>query len=383
MVKKNREGVDPILLGICFGLVFFGILVLASVSSSFSMQKVGNTFYYLNHQLLFGLLPGLFAAAVAFAIPFEKLRKWSVFLLAANIFLLLLVFAPGTGVKFGGAYRWVSLGPVSFQPSEFLKLTIILYLAAWLAPRADKISPKTATRSRRRFALKLEGWHETLLPFLFIIGAIGALLLLQPDMSTLGIIGLTALLMYFLSATPAWHSILMVAGSLGALAAFISIAPYRIQRLAIFLNPMLDPLGKGFQAKQALIAIGSGGFTGVGLGMSFQKFGVLPEPISDSIFAVFAEELGFLGGAALVLLFAAFAWRGFLAAKRASDPFLSLTASGITAWIALQAFVNISSMIGLIPLAGVPLPFFSYGGSALLTEIAALGLLLRISKQPL
>ncbi len=381
MVKAKQQSVDQILLGICAGLVFFGILVLASVSASFSMQKVGNTFYYLNHQLLFGLLPGLAAAAVAFFIPFEKLKKWSVLLLAFNVLLLLLVFAPGLGTKFGGAHRWVSLGPFSFQPSEFLKLTIILYLAAWLAPRTRKTEAPAKHHSSKRFALKLEGWHETLLPFLFIMGSIGALLLLQPDMSTLGIIGLTALVMYFLAATPAWHTVFMGVGALGALYALIHIAPYRIQRLAIFLNPMLDPLGKGFQAKQALIAIGSGGITGVGLGMSFQKFGVLPEPISDSIFAIFSEELGLLGGAMLVLLFAAFAWRGFYAAKQARDPFLSLAACGITAWIALQAFVNIGSMIGLIPLAGVPLPFFSYGGSALITELAALGLLLRISKQ--
>lgn len=380
MVRIKHQRVDQILLALCIGLVVFGILVLSSVSASFSMQKVGNTFYYLNHQLLFGLLPGIAAGAVLFLIPIEKLKRWSVFLLAFNVFLLLLVFAPGLSTKFGGAHRWISVGPFSFQPSEFLKLAIIFYLAAWLAPRALKSAAPAKHQTSKRLGAKLEGWHETLLPFLLIMGSIGVLLLAQPDLSTLGIIGLTALAMYFLAATPAWHTVLMGAGAIGAFLALIHIAPYRIQRLAIFLNPMLDPLGKGFQAKQALIAIGSGGITGTGLGMSFQKFGVLPEPISDSIFAIFSEELGFLGGAVLVLLFAAFAWRGLFIATRVQDPFLSLIASGITVWIALQAFVNISSMIGLIPLAGVPLPFFSYGGSALLTEIAALGLLLRISK---
>jgi cell division protein FtsW len=160
----------------------------------------------------------------------------------------------------------------------------------------------------------------------------------------------------------------------------IQIAPYRLSRLAVFLNPDLDPLGQGYQIKQALIGIGSGGIFGVGLGLSFQKFGVLPEPISDSIFAIFAEEVGFIGAILLIVLFAAFAQRSFTVARRSKERFAQLAALGIAAWITMQAFINMGAMIGLLPLTGIPLPFISYGGSALLSEMLALGVLLNISK---
>jgi cell division protein FtsW len=351
---------DTILLGISVALVFVGVLILASVSASFSLQKFNTTFYFLEHQILLGLIPGLLAGTAAFFIPLDVFRRVSFAALAANIVLLGLVFLPIIGSAGQSAHRWIYVGPFSFQPSELLKLTLILYIAAWLAAK------KT---------------DKTFVPFAVIMGVVSVLLILQPDISTLGVIGMTAVTMYFMAGTPIWHTALMIAGGFGALFALIQLAPYRVSRLAVFLDSSLDPLGKGYQIKQALIGIGSGGLTGVGLGLSFQKFGVLPEPISDSIFAVFAEEAGFIGAFLLVALFLAFCWRSFIIAKRAPSQFASLTAIGIASWITIQAFVNMGSMLAILPLTGIPLPFISYGGSALATELLALGILLNISKQ--
>ncbi|MBI2121442.1 MAG: putative lipid II flippase FtsW [Candidatus Wildermuthbacteria bacterium] len=362
----KREYPDPVLLGLASALVMFGLLVLASVSASFSMQRFGTPFYYFVHQIEYGLLPGLLGAFFLFRLPAERLRAWSFVLLAGTVLLLLAVFIPGIGTKFGGAHRWVSLGSFSFQPSEFLKLTLVLYLAAWLSSR-----PRTRT----------EPLQKTFVPFLCVMAALGSLLLLQPDLGTFGIVALGALVVYFVANTPSWHTLLLVALGAAGLFLLIFIAPYRMSRLAVFLDPALDPLGKGFQAKQALISIGSGGVTGVGAGMSMQKFGTLPEPISDSIFAIFAEEMGFIGGILLVVLFLAFCMRAFMLSANIPGDFKRLVMVGIASWFSIQAFVNIGSMIGLIPLTGIPLPFFSYGGTALITEISAIGLMLNLSKQ--
>ena len=363
-MERSIKRPDYMLLGICIALVVAGILILASVSASFSLLRFGTTFYFFNHQLLVGLLPGLALAIVAFLVPLSALRRWSLPLLIGAVVLVGLVFIPGLGIKSGDALRWLSLGSFSFQPSEFLKPAFILYLAAWLA---NRVSAKKT--------------DATLIPFIVILGSIGLFLVSQPAVSTLGIIAITGLAMYFFSGTPLWHTLLILLGGLGGLLFLIRIAPYRLNRLAVFLDPSLDPLGKGYQIKQALIGIGSGGITGVGLGLSFQKFGSLPEPIGDSIFAIFAEEIGFLGAGFLILLFLAFAWRSFMVAKRTEDAFSKNAAVGIACWITLQAFINIGSMIGMLPLTGVPLPFISYGGSALVAELIGIGILLNISKQ--
>ena len=368
MARKHSP--DIILLAISCALVFFGILILASVSASFSVQKFGTTFYFFSHQLLYGLLPGILLGALAFFLPLQTLKKLAPPLLLFCIFLLALTFAPGVGGEIKGAYRWVFFGPISFQPSEFLKLAFILYTAAWLSSRTEK-----------KWLRSGKGSSNTLLFFGIVLGLLSVFLVLQPDISTLGILSLTGLAMYFLASTPFWHTGAMLVLGTGLLFFLIHVAPYRFSRLAVFLNPSLDPLGQGYQIKQALIGIGSGGLTGVGLGLSFQKFGTLPEPISDSIFAIFAEEMGFVGSALLLVVFLAFAWRSFIIAQRAHDSFARLTALGIGSWITLQALVNIGSMTGIFPLAGIPLPFISYGGSALLTELIALGILLNISKQ--
>lgn len=362
-----KKGLPDIPLLVMSGILLAtGILILASVSTSFSLQRTGTSFYFLNHQLLLGLLPGLIFGTAAFFMPLSFFKRWGFVALLLNMVLLAAVFLPVIGGHEGGASRWIYVGSFSFQPSELLKLTFILYMASWLAGRSSNA--------------KKESLKTTLLPFVAVMGIISLFLILQPDVGTLGVIAATGLAMYFLGGTPIWHTFALMEFGCAALAFVVLIAPYRISRFLVFINPSLDPLGQGYQAKQALIGIGSGGLLGTGLGLSFQKFGTLPEPMSDSIFAVFAEETGFIGSALLILLFAALVWRVFVIAKRVPDRFSSLVATGIGIWIFLQASINIGAMLGLLPLTGIPLPFISYGGSALASELIAMGILLNISK---
>lgn len=362
---KNSNQPDYILLGIIGFLLIFGLVILASVSAPISLQKFGNTYYFLNHQIIYGLIPGLILGFLAFRINLSLIKKWAPLLLLGNIFLLAMVFVPGIGLKIEGATRWISLGPLSFQPSELLKLTFIFYLAAWLAGRAIKENKP----------------NQTFLVFITICGLFALALIFQPDISTLGVIAFTALIMYFASRTPFWHTLLMLFLGGGSLLLLAVLSPYRANRLMVFLNPEADPMGIGYQLKQSLIAIGSGGVAGTGLGIGIQKFGFLPQPVSDSIFAVFSEETGFVGSFFLILLFLLFLWRGFKISKEAKDGFSQLVALGITSWITLQAFVNIGAMIGVLPLTGIPLPFISYGGSALAVGLIGMGILLNISKK--
>jgi len=213
-----------------------------------------------------------------------------------------------------------------------------------------------------------------------IVGIIAVLLALQPDIGTLGIVLLIASVMFFLSGTPFWQNLSILALGIGMIGLLIKTAPYRLNRWLVFINPDLDPMGRGYQLKQSLISIGSGGILGLGLGMSRQKFGFLPQTIGDAIFPVFAEETGFIGGIILVGLFLIFLWQGFKIARLSRDRFSQLLGIGISFWIGFQALINICSMTGLFPLTGVPLPFISYGGSHLVSELAGLGILLNISK---
>ncbi len=362
MVKYDK--LDIGLLAVTIILVILGILILTSISASLSFELFENSYYFLKHQFLFGILPGLLLGFLAFLIPLDFFKKNIIFFLLANLFFLGLVFLPKIGVSLGGASRWIKIGSVIIQPSEFLKICFFLYLASWLSVRS----------------LNTKNWSQTLIAFLIILGVISIFLAYQPDIGTLGIIISVSLLMYFLSDTPIWHSILIVLIGIILLVILVKVSPYRADRILVFLNPDTDPMGKGYQIKQALITVGSGGVTGLGLGMSRQKFGFLPQIMSDSIFAIFAEEAGFIGSLILVLIFLILCWRGFKIIKASNDKFQKILALGITSWISLQAFINIASMIGLLPLTGVPLPFISYGGSHFLTEFIGIGMLLQISK---
>ena len=365
-MKKPAEKPDLVLLGVIFVLIALGLIILASVSASFSFRKFEDTYHLLKHQLLLGLLPGLILGYAAYKISLNWIKKYTLHFLLFSMALLVMVFLPFVGSELEGASRWIGIGSFTFQPSELLKLTFILYMASWLISRTEKTTKE---------------FRQTFLGFLFILLIISVLLILQPDISTLGIIIFIALALYFSARTPFWHTIFTVIMGAGALAALIKIAPYRLNRIMVFLNPEYDPMGIGYQAKQALIAVGSGGVIGLGLGMSIQKLGFLPQSVSDSVFAVFSEETGFVGTLILISLFLVFLWRGLKIAKESSNKFYQLTALGITSWIVIQSFVNIGAMIGILPLTGIPLPFISYGGSALVVELIAMGFLLNISKR--
>jgi len=367
---------DYILIGISVILAILGILILYSVSASFSQERFGQTFYYLKRQILFGFVPGIILGFLFFKISLTSLKKIIPILFLISLVLLGLIFIPYFGVSIGGATRWISFGPISFQPSELLKLTFIIYLAAWLTKESGFSSKERSKHQKEWIGEKI-----SLIAFLIFIGLIGLFLIFQPDFSTLGVIVAVAALIYFSAKTPFWYTLIIVLIVACSFLALIKLAPYRVERILVFLNPEIDPLGAGFQSKQALITVGSGGISGLGLGMSLQKSGFLPQPMADSIFAIFAEETGFVGSAILVLLFLIFFWRGLEISKRAQNQFQQLMALGISSWIILQSFLHIGSMIALLPLTGIPLPFISYGASHLIVELIGIGILLNISKQ--
>lgn len=369
MTSKKSHRPDYFLAIIVAALLFLGVLILAGVSAISSQEKFGNASYYLFHQIAYGIGVGILLGFVAFKISLSWLRKWGWLLLLINLVLMTLVFIPKLGIVSGGAPRWINLGFFTFQPSETLKLTFILYLSAWLASRGRNSSKE-----------KRKDWKITLFPFLLILGIITFLLIRQSDVSTLGVIIVVGSLVYFLANTPLLHSVLIFSIIAGGFFALIKFSPYRVQRVLVFLGSEIDPMGMGYQIKQALIAIGSGGIFGLGLGMSGQKFGFLPQTMSDSIFAIFAEEAGFVGALILVVLFLLFLWRGFRIAKKSRDKFSRLLALGITSWICIQAFINTGAMTGILPLTGIPLPFISYGGSHIVAELIGIGILLNISK---
>jgi len=363
MAKSKKP--DYVLLTTCIVLIILGVLILASVSAAVGQRSFGSSFYFLKHQLMLGLLPGIILGFLAFKKDLSWFRKYASFLFFLNLILLLIVLLPKIIGQTQETLRWLGWGTISFQPAELLKLTIILYWASWWT------SEKTKAIENKEF---------TLIPFLTVMSVVFLLLYFQPDISTLAVLIFLAALIYFLADTPLWHTLFMLL--LGGAGLFLLMkSGYRSNRLAVFLNPNLDPMGIGYQLKQALITVGSGGISGVGLGLSSQKFGFLPELISDSIFAIFAEEAGFVGSFILVSLFVIFLWRGFRIAYYSKDKFDRLLAAAISSWIAIQAFVNIGAMTGIIPLTGIPLPFISYGGSALISELIGIGILLNISKK--
>lgn len=358
-------------------LVSFSLLFLAALSSLASLQRFGNTNYFLFHQLFYGLLPALVLGFAAYKVSLKFLKKWAPLLVLLNIIALFLVFIPFIGSSAGGATRWINFGKFTVQPAEFLKITAILYLSAWIA---SKLSDNK--ESGWKFSIK-KGYYNLIyifVPFAVFLAVIFAALYLQRDASTMGIITLTLLAIYFSAKTPLWHTLLIVMGGASALLFMVKFEPYRLDRWLCVFNPNSDSMGKCFQFTQSLISLGSGGFFGKGLGMSTQKFGFLPQAMTDSIFAIIGEELGIIGGIIIIGLFLSFFWLGLKIAKNSEDKFSRMTATGIVFWITLQAFINISSAAGIFPLAGIPLPFFSYGGSHLAVELIGVGILLNISK---
>lgn len=365
-MTKNKNKIDRTLLTLIFILTAFGLIMIASAGVLYSQTRFGESNYFIKHQILFGLIPGLFALYFFSKIDYHFWKKVSVPLFFVSIVALILVFVPDIGSNIYGASRWLNLGPISFQPSEMAKLAIVLYLAAWLESRGLE---------------KIKDIYEGMIPFLGILALAGFLIIRQPDTGTLGVIVLMAISMFFVSGANIAHILgIFVAGFIG-LAGLIMAAPYRMNRFLVFLNPEHDPQGVGYQVNQALLAIGSGGILGLGLGHSRQKFNYLPEPVGDSIFAIVSEELGMIGASILVILFIMLTVRILKIAKGAPDDFGRIVAVGIASWIIFQAFINIGAITAIMPLTGIPLPFVSYGGTSFVFLMSAMGILLNISKQ--
>ena len=351
------------LLSVIIFLILGGVLILSSVSTPISLEKFGSPYYFLLHQFSKGLIPGILLGAIAFFFPLQRFKKYIpyFFLLVAVLVAATLIPSLGLGLK--GASRWLKLGPASFQPSEFLKIAFILYWAYLL-------SKFQGSKHQEKF---IAFWITSFL--------VGVLLYFQPDMSTLFIILGTSLGMYFLSGVSLKKLglVFLILLALGAIA--MPLASYRSNRLKVFLHPEQAPLGSGYQLRQQLLAIGSGGALGKGLGFGDQKFGFLPHSMSDSIFAIISEETGLLGALIIILLFMALTWFTIQVCRQLPDLFSQLLGSGIIIWIDLQAIIHIGANLGLAPVSGIPLPFISYGGSALAAELIAMGFLLNVAKQ--
>jgi cell division protein FtsW len=358
------RSIDRKLLLVILILLGIGLLMIASAGVLYGMTRFHDAYYFFKQQLL-GLSIGLALLFIFQRIDYHIWQRFVVPIFFIALGLLILVFIPGFGTSVYGATRWVQLGQISFQPSEVMKLSIILYLAAWL-------SNKDKTRAADFF--------EGVVPFLVIISIVSFLIIQQPDTGTLGLIILISLSIFFASGANLFHIGALFLSGLVFLALLIKMAPYRMQRFLVFINPEYDPRGVGYQITQALLAIGLGGIFGVGLGQSRQKFNYLPEPVTDSIFAILGEEFGLIGMVVVVFLFLFVARRGLAIALHAPDQFGRLVAVGIVSWIIFQAFINMSAISGLIPLTGIPLPFISYGGTSLAVLLAAVGILLNISK---
>ena len=353
---------DYLLSMIIFILVVFGLVMVSSASVVQSFENTGDTYYYFQHQLLWGVIVGLVAMFVFTRIPYEKYKKLGAAMLVTIFALLVLVLILGR--ELGGSRSWIFIGTFSFQPTELIKLLFVLYLAVWFEKRQRQVT----------------SFREGFLPFLVLLAAIAMFIALQPDLGTMGVILLTAVVVFYEAGGKLSHILSLLVASIAGLFLMLKMFPHAAQLFTAFLHPELDPQGVGYQINQAVMALGSGGFFGLGLGNSRQKFNYLPEASGDSIFAIIGEELGFVFALILIALFVLIAIRGFRIARQTEDVFGKLVAAGITAWIVFQAFFNIAGILNLIPFSGIPLPLISYGGSAMVVTLAALGILLNISR---
>ncbi|MDR5696678.1 MAG: putative lipid II flippase FtsW [Armatimonadota bacterium] len=359
----RRHAPDVLLFGSVVALCTLGLVMVYSASSVFAFERFGDSAYFLKRQLLWMVL-GLAAMWFTFHIHYTTWRRLTGPALLLALGALGAVLFSSIGTAAGGARRWIALGPLSFQPVEAAKLALVLYLANFLANRQDGV---------RRFG-------RGILPPLFFCGLMAALVMRQPDMGSAVILVLVTFVVLFAAGARIPH-LAGVALLVAPLAALMALREeYRRERLLAFLNPWQDAQGTGFQIIQSLLAIGSGGLFGVGLGQSRQKFFYLPERHTDFVFAILAEELGLVGAAVLIGLFALFALRAFRTAVRAPDRYGALLGAGIASWVVGQAAINIGVVSGALPVTGVPLPFVSFGGSSLIVLMAAVGICLNLSQ---
>lgn len=356
-VDKNsmRGGIDRLLLMAVLLLVGFGVAMVFDASVADATRTFNDKFFFVKRQLVWITL-GLLSMTITSFVNYKFWEKISVPLFGATILLLIVVLIPGIGVSALGASRRIGVGFLGVQPAEIAKLSLVIFLSASLSR------------------------DNSLIRFLVPVGIAALLIVIEPDLGTTTIVATTAFAVFFASNAPlAQVGLIGGSGFLAALVLALS-SSYRRERLVTFLNPSFDTINSSYHVRQILIALGSGGVWGLGIGQSRQKYLYLPEPATDSIFAIIAEELGFIGATILILAFLFVFLRGFKIALSAEDSFGRLLATGITSWLAIQTLINLSAMVALVPLTGVPLPLVSYGGSSLLVTLTAIGILLNISK---
>lgn len=356
-------GIDKWFFGIVVLLAVLGLLIFFSASQGLLARESARFSGVLISQFT-SLILGVLSFFFALRIPPSFFHRYAFYIFVASLLLTIAVFLPSIGMSHGGATRWILLGPFSLQPAEFLKLGFIFYFAAWLG----------AVKTR------IHSFSLGFFPLLVLVGLVGFIMLKQPDTGTFAVIFVCAVAMFIAGGAPWKNALVLCTSAFSGILLLALFRPYVRERILVFLNPLHDPLGAGYQITQSLIAVGSGGLWGRGFGQSIQKFSFLPEPTSDSIFAIFSEEFGFVGGVFLIGLFVVFALRGFALSKRAPDYFSRLTIVGIVTMITGQAFLNIGSMLGIFPLTGLPLPFVSHGGTALIATLFAAGLVLNMSR---
>jgi cell division protein FtsW len=358
----RKIAVDKTLFGVGTGLTLFGLVMIYSASAVIALERYGSAHYFLARQALAAAL-GVAAMSVAMRVDYRiLLRKPVVYLvlLVSTVLLLAVLIADRTHQ----VHRWIKVGPVQIQPSEIAKLALVLYLAYQIARRENKVNDVLGT----------------LVPCAVVVAQMALLVYLEPDLGTATLYVLLALALLFLAGLR-WRYLFTAGGvALAGMGILILQAPYRVRRILAFLRPDDDPLGAGFQVRQSILAVATGGINGTSLGESRQKLFFLPEPHTDFIFSVIGEELGLIGAAAVIIAFGVLFWRGVVAAANAPDRGGFYLGMGITLWLVLQAMLNIGMALGVMPAKGMPLPFLSYGGSSLVVSLCALGVLLNISQ---
>ncbi|WII39343.1 stage V sporulation protein E [Paenibacillus thiaminolyticus] len=360
---KARTAPDLWLIGSILSLLAIGIVMVYSAGAIIAFHDYGDSFYFVKRQLLFAVL-GLAAMFVTMNTDYRIWSRYAKVGLLICFGLLIIVLIPGIGDVRGGARSWLGIGSFGIQPSEFMKLGMIIFLAKTLSDEQTRI----------------ERFMTGLLPPLGVMATACGLIMLQPDLGTGTVMMGASLLLIFTGGAQIKHLASLALVGVAGFVGLILAAPYRLQRITAFLDPWQDPLGAGYQAIQSLYAIGPGGLVGLGLGASRQKYNYVPEPQTDFIFSILAEELGFIGGVTVLMLFLILVWRGMRAAMTAPDTFGSLLAVGIVGIVAVQVLINIGVVIGLMPVTGITLPLISYGGSSLTLMLTSLGILLNISR---
>ncbi len=346
-------------------LLVLGLVMLTSASGPVAYEKFGDSYWYVKHQLFYGLLPGMVLFLLLSHIDYRFLRKMAKPMFFVSLVLLLLVFVPGLGATWGTSRSWINIGGFSLQPAEVVKFTLLVFLADWLS---------------RLSGDELQNPKLGLWPFILSLGSVASLVILQPDLGSLSVIVALSVIVFFLAGAPWAHLVGLSAAGAAALYLSIKSAPYRAARLMTFLHPELEPQGIGYHINQSFLAIGSGGLFGLGLGHSRQKYMYLPEVVGDSIFAIIAEELGFVLTMAVLALMAVFILRLLTVARKAPCGFSALFVAGVAGWLLSQILLNVGSMIGLFPMTGLPLPFISHGGTALLVVLATMGVVANITR---